>query len=586
MAKRRKNKSKKLLSPVLGIISFFKNIFIGIFKTIDFIFTVIFELFVYIGLGVFTFLQFIFKYLYKFFKFIYLKIVLPFFKEVWYIISYCFIGIGYILKAIFYDLPKKIDTKLKENAKRKKELKEFAKNHKKETVSENVGNYFKNKFNNLAPIKHYRNKKERDLEILYIDKNSKDAERTEDKHVYKYLARNKEGQLIKGYFSALSKLDTHSYLIDEGYEVYEIKTNALMDFLHGESKLVQKQMKNKDLIFWLTQLSTYVKSGIPLTDSIKILSKQNKNKAYKKSYDSLIYELTMGESFSEGLRKQGRLFPPLLINMIKSAEAIGDIEGTLDEMADYYTQREDARKTLISALTYPIIIFIFAIAVVIFMLVYIIPQFMDIYDQMGATINPLTQFILNASNWLITNYLLILIALLVIIVIFRLLFTKVKAFRHSVQFILMHIPVLGKILIYNEIVLFSKTFASLNKNNILLTDSMDILSKITKNEIYKLIIYDTVSNLLRGEKMSLSFKDNWAVPELAYYMIVTGESTGQLANMLEKVSDYYQKEQKVMTAAIKSLLEPIIIVFLAIVVGGIILAIIMPIFELYGTMQF
>ena len=149
----------------------------------------------------------------------------------------------------------------------------------------------------------------------------------------------------------------------------------------------------------------------------------------------------------------------------------------------------------------------------------------------------------------------------------------------------MHIPVVGKIVIYNEITIFSKTFAALDRNSVLLTESIDILSKITNNEIYKLIMFDTISNLLRGEKMSESFKNNWAVPDLAYHMIATGESTGDLADMLDKVAEYYQVQQKSMTNQIKTFIEPIMIIGLAVIVGGIVLSIILPLFELYQSIR-
>ena len=151
--------------------------------------------------------------------------------------------------------------------------------------------------------------------------------------------------------------------------------------------------------------------------------------------------------------------------------------------------------------------------------------------------------------------------------------------------LLMKTPVVGKIILYNEMTIFSKTFASLNKNNVLLTESMDILSKITNNEIYKMIMFDTISNLLRGEKMSESFKNNWAIPDLAYHMIATGESTGELALMLDKVADYYQLQQKSLTDQLKTFIEPIMIVILAAIVGGIVLSIIIPLFEVYKSIK-
>ena len=125
----------------------------------------------------------------------------------------------------------------------------------------------------------------------------------------------------------------------------------------------------------------------------------------------------------------------------------------------------------------------------------------------------------------------------------------------------------------------------LKKKNVLLTDSIDILSKITNNEIYKVIMLDTITNLLKGDKMSDSFKDNWAIPELAFYMISTGERTGDLANMLDKVSKYYQDQQKTMVTTMKAFIEPIMIAGLAVIVGGIIIAAILPMFSMYGQLM-
>jgi len=164
-------------------------------------------------------------------------------------------------------------------------------------------------------------------------------------------------------------------------------------------------------------------------------------------------------------------------------------------------------------------------------------------------------------------------------------YKKIKAFRTQLQIFAMHLPLFGKIIIYNELTIFSKTFASLLRNDVFITDSMDILSKITNNEIYKSILYKTINNIVKGEKISEAFKDHWAIPDVAYYMIVTGESTGKLADMMQKVSDYYQAEHKSLVSNLKTFLEPLLIAILAVIVGGIIIMVIVPMFEIYGTIQ-
>ena len=148
----------------------------------------------------------------------------------------------------------------------------------------------------------------------------------------------------------------------------------------------------------------------------------------------------------------------------------------------------------------------------------------------------------------------------------------------------MHMPVFGNVMIFNEVTMFTKTFSSLLKHNVFITDSMQILSKITNNEIYKMLILDTITNLARGEKISESIKDQWAFPVAAYEMIVTGEKTGQLAEMMDKVSKYYQELHANAVTRIKTFIEPIMILLLTGCTGVIVIAVIIPMFSLYDQL--
>ena len=515
------------------------------------------------------------------------------FGEIYIMLYSCYSGFIYIFGTIFIDLPVLLYDKTskvvykyyriyKDNQERKKALKE-AKTSSGKTLTKSISDYLTDKYNNLSFVKEARAKKEASLVVLTLDPNGADAIKSTTKQTYRYLIRNKEGKLIKGYFPAFSKMDVYSYLTDEGYIVYEIVTSPMINFLHAEATAFKQKMKTKDLVFWLTQLSTYIRAGIALADAVKILAKQDKRRKYKPVYESLIYELTMGESFSEALKRQGNVFPALLVNMIKSAELIGNIEDTLDEMAEYYQEVEDTKRAVVSAMAYPCVVLLFAIGIVIFMLTYIVPQFVGIYESMHADLNIITIITLNISAFLRTQYGKIIIIVIAVIATYIYLYKKVKAFRTFMQTIFMKLPVIGNILIYKEMSLFARTFATLQKNNVLLTDSIDILAKITNNEIYKSIMDRTINNLIKGEKMSESFKDNWAIPDVAYYMILTGESTGELANMLQKIGEYYQKLEKNSANMIKTFIEPVLIVFLAVVVGFILISIVVPMFGIYKT---
>ncbi len=410
-----------------------------------------------------------------------------------------------------------------------------------------------------------------------------EEQRSDQPRTYRYTALGPDGKQVTNTFYAYSKVEVYTFLENEGYKVFKIETSSLIEKLYGTSIFGAHKIKIKDIVFWLQQLSTYLKAGIPLTDSMRILSKQmgKKNHNIKKSFDSIVYNLTLGESFSTSLEKQGDVFPTLLINMIKSAEATGDLEGTLDEMADYYKATETTRKEMISALTYPCLVIVFSIAVVIFILLYLIPQFVDIYNTAGVKLNPITVFIINASEFLQANMLYVAIVVIIFIAVIVVLYKNVKAFRYFMQTMSMKLPIFGKIIIYKEMMIFTKTFASLLKNNVFITESMDILGKITSNEIYREIMIRTVNYIGRGEKISAAFQGHWAIPEVAYYMMVTGESTGELASMMSKVSDYYAEQHKMIVDSLKTLIEPLLIVILAVIVGGIMIAVIVPMFSLY-----
>lgn len=429
-------------------------------------------------------------------------------------------------------------------------------------------------------------KLEEERKMLLIDLQTSGAIRTKEPHVYYYKVKDTTGKIITGTMNGLSKLDINSYLLNEGYIVYSIKTSPMIDLLYKDTSFFGKKMSTKDLIFWLTQLSTYIKAGLTLNESIKILTTQMKgNKSRTTAFKAISYELTLGESFSKALEKQGNMFPALLVNMIKAAEASGTLVETLDDMAAYYTEINETHKQMVSAMTYPTIITVFSIGVITFILLYVVPKFIEIYDANGTKITGMTKLVIDISAFLKNNWLTFLLVITLIILIIVVLYKTVKAFRTSMQIFLMHLPIVKNVIIYNELTIFSKTFASLLRNNVFITDSMDILSRITNNEIYKAILYKTINNIVKGEKISEAFKDHWAVPDVAYYMIVTGESTGDLANMMQKVSEYYQLLHKNIINSLKSFIEPIMISILALVVGAIIIAVIVPMFDMYAQIQ-
>lgn len=398
---------------------------------------------------------------------------------------------------------------------------------------------------------------------------------------YRYTVINAMGKKEMGTFSAEEENELRNFLLSQGYKILEIKERPKYDVDIN----IGNKISAADLSFSLTQLSTYIKSGIPLVDAVRILAKQTNKRSLKSSFNQLVYELLRGENLSDAMLAQKDVYPKLLVNMVKTAEMTGDLPSILDDMSDYYTSMERTKKQMKSAMTYPIVVLCIAFGVLIFMLTYLVPQFSSLFADNDATMPALTLAILSISDFIKQNYIILIICTIAIIAVFMYLYKRVVSFKTAVQTLLMHIPVIKDIIIYNEIANFTKTFASLINHGVFITDSMEILSKITNNEVYKRIINKTLVNLGKGDTISLAFKGEWAIPIVAYEMLVTGETTGQLGTMMEKVADHFQNLHKTVIDQMKSLVEPILICILAIIVGIILLSIIQPMFGIYSQIQ-
>ena len=399
----------------------------------------------------------------------------------------------------------------------------------------------------------------------------------------KYKVKEADGKIIESFFDAENKVDVESFLLNKGYQIIEITEDKLSASLGLIGASTSKKMSSKDLNFFLTQLSTYVKSGIPLLDSMEILSRQSKKKNIAMLYRKIVFDLNRGVSFSDCLAKQGKVFPKMLINMLKTSEMTGDLTGVLDDMAAYYKRQDSNRKQIINAMTYPSVLMVFAVAVLTFVITYVVPSFTSMYESTGSSLPGITVAIINISNFVTGNWYYILGGIIVVVTLFTLIYKSSTSFKYATQSFLMHIPVVKNIIKYNQLVTFTSTFSTLIKHDVFITDSMDILSKITENEVYKKIINNAIENLSKGNGVSVAFKGHWAFPETAYEMLLTGEKTGKLGEMMEHVSTYYQEEQTNIIARLKSLIEPVMIVLLAVIVGVILLAVVVPMFDIYST---
>ena len=404
----------------------------------------------------------------------------------------------------------------------------------------------------------------------------------ENLFTFNYTVKDTSGKQIKGSIDAKTITEVEAFLTNEGYEVVKVEPQK-KNTLNMDITLFGNKLKSGELSFVLTQISTYLKAGIPLVDAVRILTRQTEKPTKRKIYEKIVYDLVSGEKFSKALENQEDVFPRLLINMVKASELTGDLPEILDELADYYTSIDETKKQMVAALTYPLVVLVVSFIVVIFCLVYVVPSFVKMYAETESSLPAITVLTMNLSNFFSNHYITIIIVIAAILIGFITAYQNVKDFRRRVQIIAMKTPVLGKILIYSEVSMFTRTFAQLLNHSVHITDSMAVLSKISNNEVYKEIVANTLDTLSKGGKISESFKGQWAFPIVAYEMLLTGEETGKLGDMMEKVADHYSNLHKNALTTVKSLLEPATIILLAFAVGFILLSIVIPMFDIYGA---
>ena len=241
---------------------------------------------------------------------------------------------------------------------------------------------------------------------------------------YRYTIINGVGKKEQGSFDAESENDVRNFLLSQEYQVLEIKERSKFDIDIGSGKI-----SANDLAFSLTQLSTYIKAGIPLADSVRILAKQAGKPHLKKSFNQLVYQLLKGESLSDAMLLQESVYPRLLINMVKTAEMTGDLPSILDDMAEYYTSMEQTRKQMKSAMTYPVVVLTLAFGVLIFMLTYLVPQFTAMFESNGAQLPALTLMIVKTSEFIRAKWYILIAVTLVVVITFVQSYKKIQKFR-------------------------------------------------------------------------------------------------------------------------------------------------------------
>ncbi|MCD5323735.1 MULTISPECIES: type II secretion system F family protein [Pontibacillus] len=394
---------------------------------------------------------------------------------------------------------------------------------------------------------------------------------------FKYKARTSKGKMKEGRIKADSKREAVGKLKDDGMTVATI--NELNSILYKDIQ-IGSQVKNKEFVIYLRQFATLLESGISLIQSTYILKDQTSSKALQRALTGIAEDLEGGLSFSDAAEKHQKIFPDLFVNMVRAGEAGGNLDEILDRLAAYYEKQYDTRQKVISALAYPLVVLVIAIGIVIFLLSFVVPRFADMFLSFGGDIPPITQFVMSLGEisqkmW----WLFIVIPLLAYGVIRYM--KQYPRFSYGLDLMKLRIPIFGPLIQKSVLARMTRTMSSLFNSSVPILQAVYITERIVGNKVVESVLKTTRKSLEKGESMAGPMKNHWIFPPLVTQMISVGESSGSLDHMLGKVADFYESELDYATDRIKSLIEPVMIAFLALIVGGIVAAIAIPMFSIF-----
>lgn len=400
--------------------------------------------------------------------------------------------------------------------------------------------------------------------------------------VYKYVGRTKSGTTAKGTINALNKNAAIAKLREQGINPRQVEESN--SILHKDLGIGGK-VKNQDFVIYCRQFATLIRAGVSIVEATNILARQSKNKILKRTLEQVEEEIRGGISFSEASAKHPKVFPVLFTNMMRSGEATGNLDETLERLATTLEKQYRLKKKVQSSLTYPAVLLILTIAVSIFLMVSIVPSFVESFEQMNAEIPWLTQVTINISDWLQKFWWLLILVILAIIVGFVTLYKKNAQFYFAINLFLLRMPIFGPLIQKSTIARMTRTLSSLFSSAVPILNALTIVEKVMGNPVIGKVVLDARSSLEKGSPLSEPLEKSWLFPPMVTSMIQIGESTGSLDFMLEKVADFYEEEVDRSVDTLKSLIEPLMILFLALVVGGIVAAIFLPMFSLYEQMS-
>jgi len=392
---------------------------------------------------------------------------------------------------------------------------------------------------------------------------------------FKYTVKDKEGKTVTGESESSTKDTLIESLRKQEYVIISVEEAQAQT----QKKKASKKVKLDELVIFTRQLATMVESGIALVNVLDILSEQIENKGFREVISGIKNDVETGSSFSQGLARHPNIFSQLYINMVKAGESSGLLDEILNRVATYLEKTAALQRKVKSAMVYPVAVITIAVGITMFLLIKVVPTFQGIFDMLGGSLPLPTQILLAVSNFLRQWFLLGFIGSVVFVVVASR-YIKTDQGRLVFDKVILKLPIFGDLIKKVSVAKFARTLSTLVRSGVPILGSFDIVAKTSGNKIVENTLNEAKEAIRDGKTLAEPLSKSPVFPPMVVRMISVGEQAGELEKMLSKIADFYDEQVDVAVSSLTSLMEPLIIVFMGVVVGGIVLAIFMPIFKI------
>ena len=398
--------------------------------------------------------------------------------------------------------------------------------------------------------------------------------------MYLWVAETKKGRKLKGELEAASEQIARAQLRKRNLKILKLKPKP--KDLFANIAFMQPKVTNKDIVIFTRQFSTMIDAGLPLVQGLNILAEQAENPTFRSILKQITKDVEGGSTLAEAMKKHPKIFSELFVNLIAAGEVGGILDTILQRLATFIEKAEDLKSKIKGALTYPIVVMIIAFIVIAVILIFVIPVFQDMFSSFGSALPAPTQLVVNMSDFMKSNIIYIIPAIILIGFVFKQ-YRNTKGGRKTTDAISLKLPVFGDLLKKTAVARFTRTLGTMLSSGVPILDSLEIVAKTAGNVVIEEIIYEVRGSIAEGQTIAEPLSENDVFPGMVIQMISVGEATGALDTMLEKIADFYDKEVDAAVDALTAMLEPLLMLFLGGAIGGLVIAMYLPIFSMAGA---